>query len=211
MSDRLLVFTRYPRPGAVKTRLVERLGAEGAAQLHRELTEHTLHRVEQGTTFGTFEAEVRFTGATPQEMEQWLGTHRRYVDQGDGDLGARLERAFADAYAQGSNRVVVIGTDCPDLSPGILARAFDLLIHTDLVVGPALDGGYYLLGIRHPAWDRARRLLSDMPWGTDAVLTETVRRAQATGLELARLDFLSDVDRPEDLIVWERIRDATTS
>lgn len=207
MTTRLILFTRFPRPGSVKSRLIPTLGSEEAAALHRELTEHTLQTVDQAVIAVGFDLQVRFTGSSPAEMSDWLGTHRSCVEQGDGDLGTRMEAAVQDAFNESMERVVVIGADCPDLSPEILKRAYDLLIRADVVIGPALDGGYYLVGVRRSAWDRCRKpLFSKMAWGTDEVLTETVRRAHAAGLDLARLDFLGDVDRPADLIVWERAR-----
>jgi rSAM/selenodomain-associated transferase 1 len=208
MTARLILFTRFPRPGSAKSRLIPTLGSEGAAALHRELTEHTLRTVDQSLVSVGFDLQVRYTGASPEEMSDWLGAHRICVPQGDGDLGTRMEAAVQDAFAESMERVVVIGADCPDLSPEILKRSFDLLIRSDVVIGPALDGGYYLVAVRRSAWERCRRpLFSNMPWGTDEVLTETLRRAHSTGLELARLDVLGDVDRPEDLIVWERARE----
>jgi len=211
MNTRLIVFTRFPRAGSAKTRLIPLLGAAGAAALHRDLTEHTLGTVDRSAASVPCATQIRYTGSSPEEMAGWLGAHRDCVDQGDGDLGARMERALQDAFDQSVDRAVVIGADCPDLNAEIVKHAFDLLIRTDLVVGPALDGGYYLVGIRRSAWERSRGpLFSDMPWSTDEVLTETVRRAYAAGLQLARLDFLGDVDRPEDLIVWERARSKKT-
>ncbi len=211
MTARLLLFTRFPRPGTTKTRLIGLLGDQGAATLHREMTEHTLQVVDQATASAPFEVQIRYTGGTPAEMARWLGTHRQCVDQGDGDLGARMDRAAADAFDESTDSVVVIGSDCPDLNPGLIKRTFDLLIRTDVVLGPALDGGYYLVGIRRAAWERARRpLFSDMVWSTSEVLTETVRRIHAAGLDHTRLDFLGDVDRPEDLIIWERARNTKT-
>ncbi len=207
MTARLIVFTRFPRPGTTKTRLIPALGEDGAASLHREMTEHTLSVVDQATASAPFDVQIRYTGSTPQEMSGWLGAHREYVDQGEGDLGARMDRAVADAFDQSMDSAVVIGADCPDLSPETIRRAFDLIIRDDVVLGPALDGGYYLVGVRHAAWERARGpLFSNMAWSTSEVLTETVRRAHAAGLVHTRLDFLGDVDRPEDLIVWERAR-----
>lgn len=211
MTARLILFTRFPRAGAAKTRLIPVLGDAGAAAVHRELTEHTLSTMDQSASTFSFEAEIRYTGGSPADMAGWLGPHRLYVDQGAGALGARMERAAADAFDSGVNQVVIIGADCPELSPGILKRAFDLLIRQDVVLGPATDGGYYLVGIRQSAWERARHpLFADIPWSTADVLTETVRHAHAAGLEVARLNYLGDVDRPEDLVLWERIRGART-
>jgi uncharacterized protein len=207
MTARLILLTRFGRPGSAKTRLIPVLGAEGAAALHREMTEHTVRVVDQSTAQAPFEVQIRYTGSDHAEMASWLGTHRDYADQGAGDLGARMERAVADAFDQSADSVLLIGADCPDLSPEIIGRSFDLLIRHDVVLGPALDGGYYLLGIHHAAWERARKpLFSDMAWSTSEVLTETLRRIHAAGLEHTRLDFLGDVDRPEDLFLWERAR-----
>jgi rSAM/selenodomain-associated transferase 2 len=135
-------------------------------------------------------------------MRRWLGPGLHYRPQGDGDLGRRIERAFEDAFASGSDRVVIIGCDSPELDWPLLARAFAALEQSDLVVGPARDGGYYLIGLKRPT----PGLCQDIQWGTEQVLAQTLRIAAQLRLRRRLLPELDDVDRPADLPVWERAR-----
>lgn len=193
--ERLIVFTRYPEAGRAKTRLIPALGAAGAAMLHRRLTEGMLTRARQCAVDRALQLEVRYEGGTETLLRNWLGAGLRYCSQGTGDLGARLARAVRDAFAAGAQRVIVIGADCPGLSAELLATAFDDLRQHELVLGPAHDGGYYLLGLRRAC----PSLFTDITWGTAAVLEQTLQRAQEAGLEATLLPPLGDVDRPEDL------------
>ena len=136
--------------------------------------------------------ELRITGASPQAFREWLGADIPFAEQGDGDLGARLARAAAP-YP-----VIFIGSDAPGLDAARLIAAADALGEAQAVIGPAEDGGYYLLGLKAPApW-----LFDDMDWGTETVFAETMRRFAANGMSPVVLDILADVDRPEDLVRW---------
>lgn len=193
--EQLIVFTRYPEPGKTKTRLIPALGAEGAAKLQQEMTENTLAAAsilqhQRGTHI-----EVYFTGGTAAQMSAWLGEKLRYRPQSEGDLGDRLTKAFATAFAAEMERVAAIGIDCPDLDATLLTRAFSLLETADLVLGPAVDGGYYLIGMSR----FVPELFVGIAWSTATVLEETRAIAQRLGLAIAYLPQLNDVDRPEDL------------
>ena len=188
---KLLIFTRYPEAGSVKTRLIPTLGADGARNLHRKMAEHTIKRLDCLTA----EMEVCFTGRGEKEMQEWLGKKRSYSPQGGGDLGQRLLKAFAQAFCQGEDKVVVVGTDCPDLTAAHVQEAFHLLDEFDLVLGPAADGGYYLLGLNRLYKD----LFESIPWGTGEVLQATLNKAKLLGINTVLLERLADVDRPKDL------------
>jgi uncharacterized protein len=194
-SEQIIVFTRWPVPGRVKTRLIPALGIQGAAELHRRLTEHTVRQVahfrQQRPEVGL---EIRFTGGSREQLQNWLPAGQP-AEQAEGDLGTRLSRAFADAFGRGLRRVVAVGSDCPDLSPSILAEAFARLHDHDLILGPAVDGGYYLIGLRQDAAE----IFNEIPWGTAAVFEETLKRAAARAFSISLLETLVDVDRPEDL------------
>jgi rSAM/selenodomain-associated transferase 2/rSAM/selenodomain-associated transferase 1 len=203
-KERLIIFTRYPRPGKVKTRLIPCLGAEGAAQLQREMTEHILARMWPLGARRRVQIEVRFEGGTKADMRRWLGRGFACTPQGDGDLGERLLRATNDAFAAGVGAVLVIGADCPELNASVVDRAFDALDSHALVLGPAKDGGYYLAGLRHSApW-----LFAGIPWGTSEVLAASTEQAREHGIEPCLLQMLSDVDEPADLSVWATSRRA---
>ncbi len=191
-SPRLILFTRHPTAGLAKTRLIPALGADGAAALHRRLTERAFDTMRASG----LPMEVRTTGGTADAFTAWLGPDVALVDQGDGDLGARMARAAARPP------VVLLGADVPDLSVRqIRAAGAALAGGAEVVIGPAEDGGYYLLGLGAPLpW-----LFEDMPWGTEAVLAITLRRLAVLGIAPVLLETLADLDRPEDLRRWPEL------
>lgn len=133
-------------------------------------------------------------------MEKWLGGGVRYVPQGEGDLGERMSQAFKDNFRSRKKRIILVGTDCPELTLFHLKAAFSSLKTHDLVLGPARDGGYCLIGLRR----EAPHLFRDIQWGTEAVFAATLEKAKASGMAVHCLEILQDVDIPEDLPVWER-------
>jgi len=186
------VFVRAPEAGRVKTRLAAEVGAEAALRVYVRLAEHALAEARAAGAA----VRVHFTPAGAEAaVRGWLGGPADYLPQAEGDLGERLERAFAEAFAAGFRRVVVIGSDLPELSAEVLRRAAVLLDGYAAVLGPARDGGYYLLGLRAPLPEVFRGI----PWSTDAVLARTLDRLRAAGIEPALLETLGDVDEAADL------------
>lgn len=199
LKDRLILFSRYPRPGQTKTRLIPALGSAGAATFQQQLTETVAAlALDWQANQPHRQLEVRFTGATAQAMQQWLGDAACYCDQGSGDLGQRMAIALQTALADAAERVVLIGSDCPFLTQPLLEQAFQALRWHDLVLGPALDGGYYLIGLRHPHPE----LFQGIDWGSERVLAQTRAIAQHLDLSWQELTPLRDLDRPEDLSYW---------
>lgn len=196
---RLIVFTRYPEAGKAKTRLIPALGAEGAAQLQRQMTEHTIAQVKVLAAAYPLSIEVRYAGGDRNLMQTWLGPDAAYRPQSSGDLGIRMADAFQAAFEEQVEHAITIGTDCPGVDAAKLAQAFAALQHHDLVLGPATDGGYYLIGLRRFVPD----LFVGIAWSTEQVFQHTIGIARALGLSTAVLAPLTDVDRPEDLSVWE--------
>src|SRR5919199_1685885 len=194
----LIIFTRYPEPGKTKTRLIPVLGAEGAATLQRKMTEDKLAEVEKLQAFYPLPVEVHFAGGNEQLMQDWLGSSIIYRRQSEGDIGCRMASAFQACFQAGMNSVVLIGTDCPDLNAKLIAQAFQELDQHDLVLGPAQDGGYYLIGLHR----LIPELFTGISWSTAEVLKQTQSIAQKIELAVAYLPLLSDIDRPEDLSVW---------
>ncbi|MDQ3440972.1 MAG: TIGR04283 family arsenosugar biosynthesis glycosyltransferase [Planctomycetota bacterium] len=174
------------------------LGPQRAAELQREMTRHTLSHARALAQRRDVEVQVRFAGGDAHAMRSLYGPGFTFTPQGEGDLGQRLSRAADGEFATGAGSVVMIGTDCPQLSAQVLEEAFALLGRHDLVVGPASDGGYYLVGLRH----RWPDLFAGIDWGTERVLEQTLSIARRMSLLVARLQTLSDVDRPEDLHLW---------
>lgn len=201
MSDRLFIFTRYPEPGKAKTRLIPALGAVAAAELHRQMTERTLTQVQLLQQSYPLTVEVWFAGGDLNQMQSWLGEALQYQPQPDGDLGHRMAQAFQSAFDQNIKAAVIIGTDCPELSAELLTKAFQALQQTDLVLGPANDGGYYLIGLRR----FVPQLFQSIAWSTERVFQQTIDIANRLNVSHTCLPVLTDIDRPEDLSVWNQI------
>lgn len=182
---RLSLFARWPEPGKAKTRLIPALGAVGAADIHRRLTERTVATV----LAAGLACEVRSTGADPAAFRDWLGPDVVIVEQGEGDLGQRLARA-AETLP-----VLLLGADIPGLAPRHLVTAAAALATNPAVIGPAVDGGYWLLGLAAPA----PQLFENIAWGTGTVFADTVFRLSQPPV---LLETLADLDRPEDLAAW---------
>ncbi|MGK7875641.1 MAG: TIGR04282 family arsenosugar biosynthesis glycosyltransferase [Xenococcaceae cyanobacterium] len=198
--ERLIIFTRYPEPGTTKTRMIPALGAEGAAKLQRQMTEHTLMQGRKLQGDRSLSVEVHFAGGNQQLMRDWLGSDLVYRKQDEGDLGQRMKSAFEASFAAGMTGVVTIGIDCPDVNGTLMTEAFEALHQHDLVLGPAADGGYYLIGLGR----LIPELFTGISWGTSEVLAKTKGIAQKLQLTVHYLSLLNDVDRPEDLHIWQR-------
>jgi rSAM/selenodomain-associated transferase 1 len=190
-ETRLVLFTRYPTAGRAKTRLIPALGAEGAAALHRRLTERTLATLRSTR----LPVELRVTGAAASAFRRWVGADVACVPQGGGDLGKRMARAAESAP------VVLVGADIPDLARRHLEAAAAALDRVPVAIGPAEDGGYYLIALREPL----PFLFEPMAWGGDTVRAETIARIEARGVAYELLEPLADLDRPEDLKRWPRL------
>lgn len=164
------------------------------------MTEHKLAEVKKLQAFSKLSLEVHFAGGNEQLMQDWLGSSIIYQQQSEGDIGCRMASAFQVSFEAGMNRVVLIGTDCPDLNAQLLTQAFQSLEQHDLVLGPAEDGGYYLIGLRR----LIPELFMGISWSTAEVLQQTHSIARNLGLAVAYLPLLSDIDRPEDLWIWKQ-------
>jgi uncharacterized protein len=200
MSETLIIYSRYPESGNTKTRMIPALGAEGAANLQRQMTEHTLKTARQIKLSREINIEIHFTGGNEKLMSDWLGKDLNYIPQITGDLGAKMNSSFQRAFNLNNQRVVTIGIDCPDLNQEILNAAFNSLHQQDLVLGVAKDGGYYLIGLNKTI----PQLFHNINWGTEQVSKQTKAIAQKLNLNIEYLITLSDVDEPEDLPVWKK-------
>jgi hypothetical protein len=189
----LIVLAKAPH--AAKTRLAGEIGAAAAARLADAFARDTLGAC---TRVKAVELLVCYAPGDARTYFAELAPAARLVEQPQGDLGARLASAFDAAFALGATRAVAIGTDTPHLSPPTLGRAFAALANAGLVIGPARDGGYYLIGLR----EQRPELFAGIEWSTARVLEQTLARAQ--GLAVARLDEDFDVDDRADLERLER-------
>lgn len=193
-SAAILLFVRAPEAGRVKTRLAAEIGAEAALRVYRRLAEHAVAEARALAP----EAALRIH-VTPADaigaVRGWLGGEAVYLPQSGDDLGARMRAAFEAAFADGHRRVVIIGSDLPGLSSDALRRALAALDSRRAVLGPARDGGYWLLGLR----EMVTGVFGGIAWSTDRVLATTLERLRAAGCEPALLEELGDVDRATDL------------
>lgn len=188
----LVIFARVPAPGQVKTRLARRVGDEAAAALYAAFLDDVcrLSCPVAGRRVLCEAGELPSTALTARAA----GHAMTHALQGGGDLGARMDRALTLELA-GARAVCVIGSDSPTLPPALVEQAFAELETKEVVLGPSTDGGYWLIGARRPAPE----LFAHMPWGTQAVLPETLRRLAALGRPTAVLPFFYDVDDEDDL------------
>ncbi len=198
----IILFTRCPEPGKVKKRLIPMLGEHGAATLQSELTTHALMNAHRFATIDKIRLEVHYAGGDRQRMQTLFGRDFVYINQEGFDLGERMRISMDKAFLDGAQRVVLMGADCPGITGAILKQAFAALKRHDCVLGPALDGGYYLIGLSKDQPE----IFSSMPWGTDKVLERTLDAIQRLGLKAALLETLIDVDRPDDLHIWEEMK-----
>lgn len=192
----LVVMARAPEEGRVKTRIARTTGPARALAIYRELAETVMRGL-----WSLERCEV-VVAITPDSgggaLAPWLGPGWSVEGQGEGDLGDRMERAIARRFADGANQVVLIGTDTPEADAAVVLAAYDALRSHDVVVGPATDGGYYLIGVRRPEPE----LFRDVPWSTDQTCAATLERAKARGLAVALVEPLDDIDTEADWEQW---------
>ena len=187
---KLIVFVKAPRPGTVKTRLAEAIGSADACKAYRVLVETLLEQLAELP-----EVELRFSPAdAAREIQPWLRAGWEARPQGTGDLGQRLVSAFAEAFSAGVKRVVIIGSDCPAVAVADIECAWSALLSHDVALGPARDGGYWLIGLRQPQPE----FFHSIPWSTADVLRETQQRARLLKLKTYLLRELTDVDTVND-------------
>ncbi len=171
--------------GQVKTRLAATVGQEMALSIYEHLVEMTLSAVSRVQA----EALLFYHPEVPAKHVRF---GKSYTQVGD-DLGSRLTAAFECAFVD-YHQVIVLGTDCPYVTPELLERAFTALEGADIVIGPACDGGYYLLGLNGVA----PSLFQEIKWSSDQVLSQTVAKANAAGMQIEMLEELSDIDYEQD-------------
>lgn len=203
INCRIMIFAKAPKPGRVKTRLIPALGKDGAAELQRELIERTLRTAAQARL-----GELELWCAPGPDDPFFVDCAARHAislhTQCEGDLGMRMTAALESALAAGTPGLLV-GCDCPALTPGYLREAAVALAErNDAVFGPTEDGGYMLVGL---ARSPAAALFEDIPWGTATVMQATRRRLRSGDWRWRELGLMWDLDRPEDLPRLQQLRD----
>jgi uncharacterized protein len=188
MSKALIIFVRNPVLGKVKTRLAATMGEETALAVYMRLLQHT-QVLTRDLPFTKFVYYADFI----HESDGWNGYEKRL--QAGGDLGTRMQQAFEEVMAMGYQQVCIIGSDCYDLTTAIISTAFTCLSDADTVIGPAQDGGYYLLGMKAPF----KNLFENMAWSSDTVFTKTLTIIKAASYSVQLLPVLNDVDEEKDI------------
>lgn len=185
-QPRIIVFVKAPRPGLVKTRLAATIGQEAACNAYRKLVETVLAGLAPLPHL-----ELRYTPDDAEsEILQWQHEGWSCAPQGVGDLGERMHRAIAETESPG----IIIGSDCPGIKPADITAACEALNNYDLVLGPAVDGGYWLIGLA----TTCPAIFDGIQWSTNNVLNETLDRSEKAGLSVHLLRKLGDVDTAND-------------
>jgi rSAM/selenodomain-associated transferase 1 len=198
MRNGLIVFAREPLPGMVKTRLAATVGAKAAAELYATMLQDVLNITRQLDGVETIVFWACEEHALSRLAEKYQCASRL---QGPGDLGQRMQRAFEEMFTDGFDLCCIIGSDAPDLPPTYILNAYQLLDEQhDVVLGPSLDGGYYLLGLKrlYP------QLFRNISWSSPDVLRQSLAAARSQGLTTALLPEWQDIDTDEDLRAFQR-------
>ena len=186
----LIIFYRNPKAGKVKTRLAATLGNDKALAIFQQLSLHTKKVTEKLPM-----DKIVFYSDAIDLMDIWPnGTYLKALQQGEG-LGERMKNAFEAGFETGYSPICIIGTDCFELTENIIDHAFNTLTSADAVIGPAHDGGYYLLGMNQAH----SRIFESKQWSTPTVFTDTVQDFESAGWQYVKLQELSDVDNEDDL------------
>lgn len=190
-ENALILFIRNPERGKVKTRLANKLGKDKALEIYKALLQHT-----REVALEVDARRMLFYSEQIAQEDEWKRTHfDKYLQSGQ-TLGVRMHRAFELALEQ-SSKAVIVGSDIAQIHPSILKAAFSELDRHDYVIGPAIDGGYYLLGMKSPN----ASLFQDIEWSTNTVCEETLDKIRSQGGSYKKVETLSDIDYAED---WEK-------
>ena len=189
-KNRLMIFIRNARIGEVKTRLAATIGKKAALDIYIRLLSHTA-----AVTRNLSCSKAVFYSEFIEEVDEFeIPVFQKYLQSGK-DLGEKMLNAFIKSFSAGAEKVIIIGSDCYELTPGILNEAFSRLEEKDLVIGPANDGGYYLLGMKTAVPD----LFMNKVWSTDNVFLDTLLDCKKLGLSYHVLPALNDIDEESDL------------
>jgi len=187
----LITFIKNPEKGKVKTRLAATVGDEKALAIYKALMEHT-----RNIALAIETNRLLFYSQRINFSDEWSNEDFQKALQAEGDLGTKIKTAFATAFEQ-AQKVVIIGSDCASLTAEIVQYAFAKLDNHDFVIGPAMDGGYYLLGMSY----FESRLFENIEWSTSSVFPDTIKIIEGQQKNYALLPELSDIDFEED---WEK-------
>lgn len=195
-TDSLIIFLRYPKIGKVKTRLAKTTSSEFALRFYKSCAENLINNVKKIPKVNRF---VFYSNKNEKdEITNWLGGKLFFAHQEGDDLGSRMKNAFEKVFTTGAKKVIIVGTDIPDLSNDIILKAFEYLDRNEFVIGPSRDGGYYLLGMKksYPI------LFEDIEFSTSSVYAKTIKKINEIKLNFHILPELQDIDTETDLQQW---------
>jgi len=196
--NQVIFFVKYPAAGEVKTRLAAAVGPERAAALYRNMAESVLRSAFPEKN-SSYLLEVCFApGEREKLFRRWLPAAETFYPQEGVSLGERMRSAVERSLRAGFSKTILIGSDCPAVNRDLIEEGFGLLDAHDVVLGPAADGGYYLIGMSMPH----SVLFEGIAWGTGLVYEQTLSAASRAGLSSAALPVLRDIDRAEDLACY---------
>ncbi len=190
-DNKLILFLKYPQPGQVKTRLAAVLGDDFTLELYKCFISDIsamIHAVNADSV-------ILYSG--PEDISFTEFPDNKIILQRGKDIGERMYNAFLDVFSEGAGKCVLIGSDVPDITAGLLQDAFDILERSDVVLGPSTDGGYYCIGFKHNNLNKS--VFENIPWSTSRVFSETIRSMKKAGLKAGFLSRLSDIDDFNDL------------
>ena len=193
----LIVFLRYPVKGKVKTRLAKTTSKDFALQWYKSCVDKIIGEINK---IPGIETNIFYSESNERDkVIKWLGSNFIYSHQEGKDLGERMQNAFFSVFSHNSGKVIIIGTDIPDLNQNIIIDAFERLDTNDIVLGPSIDGGYYLLGMNR----LHNSLFEGIEYSTPTVLSETISKIDKLGLTFSLLPQLQDIDLEDDLMKWQ--------
>lgn len=201
-KNALIIFMKAPRTGKVKTRLQPQITPAQSLTLYRAMGDDLISHFKTAQDFDLF---IYFwPPAAREEMQNWLGRDVNFIPQKEGNLGEKMCSAFDNLFDMGYQRGCIIGSDLPFLTVADVRSAFAALNSSDVILGPTFDGGYYLIALKknHPA------LFQEVDWSTEQVWTQTLEKAQESGLRVFELDKKRDIDSYEDLqMLWQQLNE----
>jgi rSAM/selenodomain-associated transferase 1 len=197
----IIIFVKFPQEGKVKTRLAKDKGAYFATEFYRICAEHILSEIKKLNKNNFASYIYCYSNSEVEMVSGWIGREFIVKPQIDGDLGERMSKSFNEVFNEGFSKVLIIGTDVPDINSDLINNAASKLDENDFVIGPSSDGGYYLLGMN----SLNTEIFHDLNWSTSFVLKNTLDKINSLKLKTNLLEELIDVDTKKDLNSWMKL------
>lgn len=194
----VIIFAKLPAAGKVKTRLAAETGSDTAVAFYKHCASHIFDEVEKLKTYGIECYLFYGSGDDAAVMKKWINKNFVFTPQSEGDLGDKMSSAFQNVFAHGKKKILIIGTDIPDITKEIFLNAFTALDKDDIVISPSYDGGYNFLGMK----DFYPSLFENIKWSTPEVYPATLNKINELGLRVKAAESFADIDNKKDLTEW---------